>query len=123
MRDRGDWEGWLAFFMRGVAEVSIEAAETARKILELREQHRKSITEHLGRAAGNGHRILEHLYERPIMSVADVRELLGTTFVGANQIVQRLVVLKILNEITGQARNRRFRYDPYVHLFNEKREG
>src|SRR5581483_4764134 len=51
VRDRGDWEGWLAFFLRGVAEVSIEAAETARKILELRERHRKSITEHLGRAA------------------------------------------------------------------------
>src|ERR1700756_2640332 len=60
----------------------------------------------LGRAAGNGHRILERLYERPITSVAEVRELLGTTFGGANQIVQRLVALKILNEITGQARNR-----------------
>ncbi len=122
VRDRGDWEGWLAFFLRGVAEVSIEAAETARRILELREQHRKSITEHLGRAAGNGHRVLERLYERPITSVAEVRKLLGTTFVGANQIVQRLVALKILNEITGQARNRRFRYDPYVRLFDEEME-
>jgi Fic family protein len=122
VRDRGDWEGWLVFFLRGVAEVSIEAAETARKILELREQHRKSITEHLGRAAGNGHRVLEHLYERPITSVAEVRELLGTTFVGANQIVQRLVALNILHEITGQARNRRFRYDPYVRLFDEETE-
>jgi Fic family protein len=118
VRDKGDWEGWLAFFLRGVAEVSIEAAATARKILDLREQHRKSITEHLGRAAGNGHRVLERLYERSITSVAEVRELLGTTFVGANQIVQRLVALKILNKITGQARNRRFRYDPYVRLFD-----
>lgn len=117
VRDSGDWEDWLRFFLRGVAEVSIEAAETARKILELREHHRKSITEHLGRAAGNGHRILERLYERPITSVAEVRKLLGTTFAGANQIVQRLVVLEILSEITGQARNRRFRYDPYVLLF------
>ncbi len=117
VRDRGDWEGWLAFFLRGVAEVSIEAAETARKILELREQHRKSITEHLGRAAGNGQRVLERLYERPITSVAEVRELLGTTYVGANQIVRRLVALNILSEITGQAHNRRFRYDPYVQLF------
>jgi hypothetical protein len=86
----------------------------------LREEHRKNITEHLGRAAGNGHRVLERLYERPIMSVIDVRELLGTTFAGANQIVQRLVDLKILTEITGQARNRRFRYDAYVRLFDEE---
>lgn len=46
-------------------------------------------------------------------SVSDVRELLRTTFAGANQIVQRLVDLKILAEITGRARNRRFRYDAY----------
>jgi Fic family protein len=120
VRDNGDWEGWLTFFLRGVAEVSVQAAETARKILELREAHRRNITEHLGRAAGNGHRVLERLYERPIISVSDVRELLGTTFAGANQIVQRLVDLKILVEITGQARNRRFRYDAYVRLFDEE---
>jgi len=120
VRARGDWESWLTFFLRGVAEVSVQAAETARKILQLREDHRKKITEHLGRAAGNGHRVLERLYERPIMSVSDVRELLGTTFAGANQIVQRLVDLKILAEITGQARNRRFRYDGYVRLFDEE---
>ena len=120
VRDTGNWESWLAFFLSGVAEVSLEAAETARKILELRELHRKSITDHLGRAAGNGHRILERLCERPITSVAEVRALLGTTFAGANQIVQRLEHLKILAEITGQDRNRRFRYEAYVSLFDDK---
>jgi Fic family protein len=118
VRDAGDFEGWLAFFLRGVAQVSLEAADTARRILELREQHRRAITDGLGRGAGNGHRVLEHLYERPIVSVADVQTLVGTTFAGANQIVQRLVDLGILNEITGQARHRRFRYDAYVGLFD-----
>jgi Fic family protein len=118
VRDSGDFEGWLAFFLRGVAQVSLEAADTARRILELREQHRRAITDGLGRGAANGHRVLEHLYERPIVSVADVKALVGTTFAGANQIVQRLVELGILNEITGQARHRRFRYDAYVGLFD-----
>jgi Fic family protein len=119
VRDAGDFEGWLAFFLRGIAEVSVEAAETARRVLELREHHRTAITERMGRAAGNGHRVLERLYDRPIVSVSEVRALLGTTFAAANQIVQRLVDLTILNEITGQARHRRFRYDPYVRLFEE----
>jgi hypothetical protein len=52
--------------------------------------------------------------------VKDVRGLIGTTFAGANQILQRLVDLKILAEITGQARHRRFRYDAYVRLFDEE---
>jgi len=59
VRDRGEWEAWLAFFLRGVAEVAVEAAETARRILQLREEHRSAITDRLGRAAGNGHRVLE----------------------------------------------------------------
>lgn len=119
VRTDGDFEGWLVFFLRGVAEVSLEAADTARRILELRENDRRAITERLGRAAGNGHRVLERLYERPIVSVTDVQELLGTTFAGANQIVRRLVDLGVLREITGQARHRRFRYDAYVRLFEE----
>jgi len=117
VRDEGDFEGWLAFFLRGITSVSMEAADTARCILELRERHRRDITDHMGRAAGNGHRVLELLYQKPIVSVSDVRALLGTTFAGANQIVQRLVHLGILREFTGHARNRRFRYDPYVALF------
>jgi Fic family protein len=117
VRDEGDFEGWLAFFLRGITSVSMEAADTARRILELREHHRRDITDHMGRAAGNGHRVLELLYKKPIVSVPDVRALLGTTFPGANQIVQRLVHLGILREFTGHARNRRFRYDPYVSLF------
>jgi hypothetical protein len=54
------------------------------------------------------------------MTVKDVRALLGTTFAGANQIVKRLVDLKILAEITGQTRHRGFRYDADVRLFDEE---
>jgi Fic family protein len=118
-RDRGTWEDWLQFFLRGVTEVSAQATETSRRILALRETHRKLVTENLGYAAGNGHRVLEWLYERPIVSVNEVRGLTGTTYPAANQLVERLVSTGILTEITGQARNRRFRYDAYVRLFDE----
>jgi cell filamentation protein, protein adenylyltransferase len=117
-RDKGAWENWLQFFLRGVAEVSVQATETARRILTLRETHRNLITEHLGYSAGNGHRVLERLYEHPIMSVNEVRDLTGTTYPAANQLVERLVKIGILTEITGQARHRRFRYDAYVRLFD-----
>jgi len=122
VRISGDWEGWLAFFLRGVAEVSAQATDTARRILLLREEHRTRITDHLGRAAGNGHRVLETLYERPILSVNDVQALTGTTYPAANQLVARFVEIDLLEEITGQARHRRFRYTPYVRLFTEEEE-
>jgi Fic family protein len=119
VRDSGNWEGWLAFFLQGVIEVSQEATETARLILTMREQHRAEITKRLGRAAGNGHLVLEGLYDRPIASVTDVQRMTGTTYPAANALVRRLVDLGILVEITGRSRNRRFRFDPYVRLFDD----
>jgi Fic family protein len=123
VRDAGDFEGWLSFFLQGVAEVSAQAALTARHILELRENHRRIITDTFGRAAGNGHRVLDRLFEHPIVTVKDVQGLLGTTFPGANNIVHRLVRAGVLREATHQMRNRRFRYDEYVRLFEDGEAG
>lgn len=122
VRDEADWEGWLGFFLRGVAEVAEEAAKTAGAILRMREDYRANVTESLGRAAGNGHRVMERLFDHPIVSVANVREWLDVTPAGANNLVNRLVDAGVLREITGYARNRRFRFEPYLRLFEEPRE-
>jgi Fic family protein len=119
VRDRGDWEGWLDFFLRGVIDVSAESTETARRILLMREKYRTEITARLGRAAGNGHKVLESLFDRPIVSVADVEKTTGTTYAAANNLVARLERIGVLLEMTGYARNRRFKFDPYVRLFAE----
>lgn len=122
VRDVGSWEQWLSFFLRGIVEVSNEATETTRNILALREQHRQAITERFGRAAGNGHRALEYLYDHPIISVHDVQKLTGTTYPAANSLVARMVGAGILHKLTGQARNRRFTYQSYIDLFHNTSE-
>lgn len=119
VRDRGTWEGWLKFFLRGVIEVAGEAVDTARQILQLREQNRSAITLQLGRAAANGHKVLESLFDRPIVSVTDVQQLTGTTYPAANSLVSRLVKLDVLKEMTGYTRNRRFSYARYIALFHD----
>ena len=53
------------------------------------------------------------------MSVKQVRELTGTTNPAANELVRRFVDQGILVEITGQKRNRRYRYEGYVRLFRD----
>lgn len=117
VRDAGTWEDWLSFFLKGVEEVSIQASNTARRIITLREKHRSLITDKFGRAAGNGHRVLEKLYTVPIVSVHEVQQLIGTSYPAANDLVTRLVKADILREITGQIRNRRFIYREYVDIF------
>lgn len=122
IRDKGEWEEWLKFFLTGVRDVSLEATETARKIVSLREAHRKSITNSFGRTAGSGLQILESLFERPMINVTEVAEKLDVTFAAANNLVNRFVSEKILVELTGQQRYRIFSYDPYITLFSPRRE-
>lgn len=117
VRDLGDWEGWLEFFLRGVALVADEAAQTAGQILRMREEYRTVVTEKLGRAAGSGHRVMDLLFDHPIVTVATVRGWLDVSPAAANNMVARLVEAGVLQEITGYARNRRFRFEPYLQLF------
>ena len=120
VRDQGDWESWLTFFLEGVFLVSQQATHTAQRILTMRENHRQIITDQLGRTAANGHRVLEHLYQKPFISVAEVQGLLESTYPVANNIVTKLIEHGILQEITGRKRNRRFEYTDYVNLFIDK---
>lgn len=119
IRDAGDWENWLTFFLQGVIAVSAEATDTARRILALREEHRAAVTARFGHAAGKGHLVLDRLYERPIVSVTGIRNITGTSYTAANTLVARFVAAGILQEATGYRRNRLFRYESYIRLFSD----
>lgn len=112
----GDWEGWLRFFLRGVAETADEAADTAERIFELRERHRALVMEVAG---ANGLKLLSALFQRPLVNVNYVVDVADVTFPTANRLVARFEELGLLREVTGQRRGRRFRYEPYLRLFDE----
>ncbi len=118
-RDTGDWETWLKFFLTGIGEISLEATDTARSIVGLRERHRALIIDRFGRVAGNGLRVLEALYRRPFITVNGIVDLTGVSFTAASQLTNKFLQHGLLHEVTGQARNRRFNYSEYIALFVE----
>jgi Fic family protein len=118
VRRDGNWEGWLKFFLRGIEEVSRSATATARAIMHFRETHRQLIGDKLAGRKALGLKLLDYLFEQPLVSVALVEKRLECSFVTANKLVEQLEELKLLREITGGQRNRRYRYDPYMALFD-----
>jgi Fic family protein len=120
VRDGGDWEGWLRFFLDGVYEVSREATDVARRIMRLREEHRGLMTERMGRSAARGLKLLEALFRSPFVSVAGIAEATGLSVSNANALAARCVDLGILEEATGQKRNRAFVYSSYLSLFEDE---
>jgi len=118
VRNDGNWEAWIKFFLNGIVEVSQSATETARKILDLRENHRQRIIDKAGSRSFNALKLLDQLYGQPITSIKNVEKNLQTTFHTANRLVNQLVQLEIIQEMTGQKRNRIYIYQPYLDLFD-----
>jgi Fic family protein len=119
VRDSGNWESWLKFFLRGVYEVAQEAAATARKIVNLKEEHRQLVLNAMGRRSGNAIALLESLYFRPIFTVEHVEEITNLSYPNANSLIKALSDIGLLEEITGQKRNRAFSYAPYLAVFRD----
>lgn len=116
IRRSGDWEGWIKFFLRGVKAVSRDAVDTARKIIELRESSRHLISERLGNMTG-ALPLIDHLFDFPSVTANHVKDHLGISFAQANKVLHNFEELKLVQETTGQKRNRRFRFEPYLALF------
>lgn len=119
IRDNGDWEGWLKFYLRGIFELSQRATEMARRIVGMREDHRQMMIDRMGSASGKALTLLESLYLMPMISVKEVAETTSFTYPNANHLVQRFVDMGLLHEMTGRRRNRRFAYGPYLDLFSK----
>ncbi len=116
VRLRGDWEGWLRFFLRGVAETAEQATDTAERIFELRERNRALV---LNETGTKGLLLLSILFQRPLVNVNAVSRALDVAFPTANRLVASFEELGLLREVTGQRRSRLFRYEPYLQLFDE----
>jgi Fic family protein len=118
VRHEGDWESWLTFFVRGVAETAEEASDKARRIVTLREVQKERIL--AGGAPTNALRLLDFLYLRPMVDVRLVSGSLDVSFATANKLVEQLEELNLVREISGRRRDRVFRFQPYLDLFEEE---
>ena len=120
IRDNGDWESWLKFFLKGVYEVSQEASTVARQIVNLKEDHRKIVMERMGnRKAGNAIALLEKLYYKPVFNIEMAQKFTQLSYTNANILVRELCNIGIVEEVTGNKRNRAFIYEPYLSIFKE----
>jgi Fic family protein len=121
VRDRGDWEAWVEFFLTGVIETANEAVETARQLLTLFEEDRARIRA-LGRPAASMLRVHDLLQRQPIISIVPASKQLKVTHPTVMKALANLQELKIVHEITGRRRGRLFAYSHYMKILNRGTE-
>jgi len=118
VRHDGDWEAWIAFFLRGVEQTAESAVGTARRLVEVFAADRELI-QGQGRRAGSALRVCEALASRPVLTLPRAAQRTGLSFPGASDGMKLLGELGIVRELTGKKRNRAFAYDRYLALLAE----
>lgn len=116
IRNQGDWEGWLKFYLEGVKQVSKSAVHTAREIDTLRNEIEATLK---GRTDFRPRDLqaLDLFFRVPIMSVQQMADGVNCSYPTANSIFDKFVRIDIAEETTGKARGKRFKFRPYIDLF------
>ena len=118
VRKQGDWEGWLRFFLTGVAVTANDAVRVAAELSSLTEQHRRTATyQNLGKY---GWPMLDLLAEQPVVTIKYASARLGSTPSTVGRLLDGLVTLGIVEEITGRKRDRVYRYSPFLDVLADR---
>jgi Fic family protein len=117
VRTEGDWEGWVAFFLEGVARAADTAERGIVALASLINTDRRRLLQ-APKITPASLRLFELLPLMPIFSIDQVCERLNTTFPTATAAVKTLEALGIVAEQTGQKKNRHFSYQAYVQLLS-----
>src|SRR5215210_7167125 len=85
---KGEWEGWLLFFLRGVSVEASDASRRAGKLFELRETYRERFQREGARP--NLLTATNHLFARPVTNIRELEGALGISFEAARRLVALL---------------------------------
>ncbi len=121
VRQKGDWESWLTFFLEGVRVTSESAVATAEKLTRMFADDRAKIARQ-GRASGSMLRAFDALREHPLLSLREIERRGGITYPTATSAVNRLCDLGIAAEFTGKRRNKMYKYTEYLSVLDEGTE-
>lgn len=121
VREKGDWEVWIEFFLDGVIETANQAATSAREIVGLFASDKAKV-ETLGRASASALRVFEHIQRQPIVKIPTLAEALETTQPTITASLEHLETIGIVKEISGRKRDRTYAYKAYVDILSEDTE-
>ena len=117
IRTEGDWEGWVTFFLEGVAVAAEQAERNIIEVASLVAADRKRLLQS-PKAGPASYRLFEMLPMMPRLTIERVRQRLDTSFPTATAAVKALEDLGIVAEMTGQKKNRSYSYQAYVDLLS-----
>lgn len=121
VRETGDWESWVKFFLTGVIETATQATETAQAIITLFNRDR-TLIEGSGKSTSGVLSVHQFLQRHPITNTTKIKEGCKVSLPTVLRSLTTLETLGITREITGKGRNKIFAYQEYLTILNEGTE-
>lgn len=118
VRNKGDYEQWIRFFLQAVYECAANAIATIDKLAALHEKNEAAILE-MGRGAKNALSVFHYLEANPIIDIRKTAEAIGLSFNTVAAAVKKLTDMKILTQTNAVSRNRTFAYTEYLDLLRD----
>ena len=121
IRLEGNWEEWSSFFLKGIKEVSEEAANSAREIIILKNTILKSLFNNKISSI-YAVEFLNLLFSKPIVTSKELIKDLKVSKETANQIIKKFEKLNILKEISGKKRYKKYIFSDYINIIKKGTE-
>ena len=118
VRTDNDLIHWIKFFLEAVIVTANNGVQTFQNILALK-QEMDTLIVGFGKKAHNASKLIEFLYQRPIISISEIIEPLEISKPTANTLVKEFEAKGILKEITGYERNKLFVFDRYLTIYSK----
>jgi len=117
VRDSDDIVHWIKFFLEAVIATANSGVETFETILSIKQDMDAKVIA-FGKKAHNASKLIEFLYQKPVLSISDIVEPLGISKQTASLLIKDFEKHGILKEITGHERNRLFVFERYLEAYS-----
>lgn len=117
VRQTGDWEAWLSFFLQGIIDTSHIAVSVMRSSLELFSRDRAEISQWSN--SGSALAIHEVMQRQPILSIKQAAVAANVSEPTASTVLRQMQDSDIVQETTGNQRHRLYAYSRFIDLLDE----
>lgn len=120
VREKGELRQWLKYFLVGVEQTATDAIAKLKQIMELQRQLEREINQNFGRKTASAQRLLEELFKHPVIRVEHAEQICKLSYKSANNLIFDMLEHKILEETTGNSRNRIFVFRRYLRIMSNE---
>ena len=122
VRTHGDFEGWIAFYLKAVRDSAVDACVRAQEIEQLEQQLKSFIKTDpsFAKQRETAMSALELLFSQPVIDIGQLSKGLGMAYNTAHSILLRFVSLGWVEHVTESKRTKQYRFQAYMTLLEKE---